>query len=111
MIKRDHISPNVSRAKLIGQSERLWCVCFIVKCFPRLLLVIFDDVSRDRSSDSHLTFTHNSPPAESDKGEREVCWRHLGAEPRRPRQRLRPLHPLFMSGCQTDISKMSSIWA
>src|SRR2546426_7608212 len=31
MIKSDHGSPNVSRAKLMGQSERLCCVCFIVK--------------------------------------------------------------------------------
>src|SRR6266702_55069 len=88
MIKRDHISPNVSRAKLIGQSERLWCVCFIINCLPRLLLVIFDDVSRDGSSDSHLTFTHNSPPAESDKGERGVCWGHP-----RPRQEASPPAP------------------
>src|SRR6266699_1257507 len=91
MIKRDHISPNVSRAKLIGQSERLWCVCFIINCLPRLLLVIFDDVSRDGSSDSHLTFTHNSPPAESDKGERGVCWGHP-----RPRQEASlPAPPLY----------------
>src|SRR6266516_5302503 len=29
MINSDHGSPNSSTAKLIGQSERLWCVCFM----------------------------------------------------------------------------------
>src|SRR5205809_5345507 len=29
MINSDQGSPNISKAKLIGQSERLWCVCFM----------------------------------------------------------------------------------
>src|SRR5947209_15922436 len=29
MINSDHGSPNSSKAKLMGQSERLWCLCFI----------------------------------------------------------------------------------
>src|SRR5436305_9236313 len=73
MIKSDHISPNVSRAKLIGQSERLWCVCFIVKCFPRLPLVTFDDVRREELAGDYLSPRQGSPD---------------------PGRRLRPLHPL-----------------
>src|SRR6266487_144188 len=29
MSNSDQGSPNISKAKLIGQSERLWCVCFM----------------------------------------------------------------------------------
>src|SRR5579864_7159543 len=47
MIKSDHGSPNVSRPKLIGQSERLCCVCFIVKWLPRFSLPAFDDFSTE----------------------------------------------------------------
>src|SRR5256886_16758588 len=40
--------------------------------------------------DTYLTSTHNSPPAESDKGERGVCWGHP-----RPRQEASPPAPLI----------------
>src|SRR6266566_7098634 len=52
MIKSDHGSPNVSRAKLMGQSERLCCVCFIVKWLPRLPLPAFDGVSTEGQASS-----------------------------------------------------------
>jgi hypothetical protein len=54
------------------------------------ILIVNFAVKRER-----LKSTHYLPPAEANEGER----RFLGA-PQTPSGELRPLHPLFMNGCQ-----------
>ncbi len=49
-----------------------------------------------------LKSTHNLPPAEANEGERRFLGISCppGRVPQTPAGELRPLHPLFMSGCQ-----------
>src|SRR5256885_2238323 len=62
MINSDHGSPNISKAKLMGQSERLWCVCFMfsTSSLPSFFLLLANHKCRH----SLILFSNQETKAE-----------------------------------------------